>query len=152
MTGAQNLESTMQDLSNKVTAYLAQMGLNTQPSEDGLFWFKYGSTVVMVRLFENEGHTFVRFLATLLTDVSFSPALVDRVLELNIEVLFGTFLVFKEDRTLAFSVTLLGDKLDFEEFEMALNYVARVSDDYDDPLQTLAGGKRAEDLLREEGA
>jgi len=141
----------MRELADKVTAYLKDMGLNTQPSEDGLFWFKYGSTVVMVRLFENEGHTFVRFLATLLTDVSFSPELLDQVLELNIEVLFGTFLVFKEDRTLAFSVTLLGDKLDFEEFEMALNYVARVSDDYDDPLQAVAGGKRAEDILREEG-
>ena len=146
------MTTPMGGLAVKVSSYLSDMGLDPQPSDDGLFWFKYGSTVVMLRLFEHQGHTFVRFLATLLTDVDFTPALVDRVLELNIEVLFGTFLIFKEDRTLAFAVTLLGDKLDFEEFETALNYVARISDDYDDPLQALVGGKRAEDLLREEGA
>jgi hypothetical protein len=146
------MSTSMGALTQTVSRYLDKMGLNPEPSEDGLFWFKYGSTVVMVRLFEHEGHTFVRFLATLLSEVNFTPALVDRVLELNIEVLFGTFLVFKEDRTLAFAVTLLGDKLDFEEFESALSYVARVSDDYDDPLQELAGGKRAEDILREGGA
>ena len=118
-----------------------------------MFWFKYGSTVVMIRLFENEDErgrsTFVRFVSTLLTDVDMSQALIERVLNLNTEVLFGTFLLFPEDRTLAFAATILGDKLDLEEFETALRYVARVSDDYDDVLQELAGGQRAEDLLRE---
>jgi len=143
----------MRELIPKVREYLDQMSLPSEPSEDGLFWFKYGSTVVMIRLFENEDErgrsTFVRFVSTLLTDVDMSQALIERVLNLNTEVLFGTFLLFPEDRTLAFAATILGDKLDLEEFETALRYVARVSDDYDDVLQELAGGQRAEDLLRE---
>jgi hypothetical protein len=70
------------------------------------------------------------------------------ILRLNSEVLFGSFLVFP-DNTLSFSATLLGDKLDFEEFETALNYVAQVSDDTDDLLQEVAGGHRATDLMNE---
>ena len=31
----------------------------------------------------------------------------------------------------------------------SLKYVAKVSDDYDDELQSLGGGQRAEDVLRE---
>ena len=62
-------------------------------------------------------------------------------------MLFGAFILYSD--TLCFSATLLGDKLDFEEFETALDYVAQVSDDYDDPLQEVAGGHRAEDLLNE---
>ena len=38
---------------------------------------------------------------------------------------------------------------DFDEFERSLKYVAKVSDDYDDELQSLGGGQRAEDVLRE---
>jgi hypothetical protein len=88
-------------------------------------------------------------VATLLTGIEMSPALMERVMHLNTEVLFGTFLLFPEDETLAFAATILGDKLDLEEFETALRYVARISDDYDDILQEFIGGKRAEDLLRE---
>ena len=54
-----------------------------------------------------------------------------------------------EDNTLSFSATLLGNNLDFDEFERTLKYVAKVSDDYDDELQALGGGQRAEDVLRE---
>ena len=55
-----------------------------------------------------------------------------------------------EDGTLAFSATLLGNNLDFDEFEKTLRYVAQVSDDYDDELQMLGGGLRAEDVLKDD--
>ena len=66
----------------------------------------------------------------------------------NTEVLFGSFLLF-EDNTLSFLV-LLGNDLDFREFEKTLSYVAKVSDDYDDQLQSMGGGKRAQDVLNED--
>ena len=108
--------------------------------------FTYGSTVVMVSLFEQGDATYCRFASIMLKDFEPTLELLQRVLRLNTEVLFGSFLLF-EDGTLSFSATLLGNHLDHEEFERTLQYVAQVSDDYDDELQALVGGKRAIDVL-----
>jgi hypothetical protein len=138
----------LQILEERVKAYLAEMGLEPEQSEDGLYLFKYGSTVVMISLFEESEDTFCRFASIMLKDFEPTLELLHRILRLNTEVLFGSFLLF-EDNTLSFSATLLGNHLDFAEFEKTLRYVAKVSDDYDDELQGLGGGKRAEDVLRE---
>lgn len=135
-------------LAQRVEAYLAEMGLDPEQSEDGLYLFKFGSTVVMVTLFAEDETTCCRFVSIVLKDFEPTLELLQRVLRLNTEVLFGSFLLF-EDNTLCFSATLLGEHLDFEEFDKTLRYVARVSDDYDDELQKVGGGKRAEDVLRE---
>ena len=141
-------------LSERVQTYLAEMGLSPEVPEDGLYLFKYGTTVVMISLFEDDAdlkNSFCRFASILLKDFDVNSELLHRILRLNTEVLFGSFLLF-EDNTLSFSATLLGDDLDFEEFRTTLNYVAKVSDDYDEELQILGGGKRAEDVLREGGS
>ncbi|MCB9792429.1 MAG: YbjN domain-containing protein [Alphaproteobacteria bacterium] len=142
-------KKSLSDLALTVEGYLRQMELPSTASEDGLYMFRFGSTAVVVSLFtdEDEKHTFVRFTATTLSDFEPTLDLVREILSLNAEVLFGAFILYSD--TLCFSATLLGDKLDFEEFETALDYVAQVSDDYDDMLQELAGGHRAEDLLKE---
>ena len=136
-------------LEELVKAYLAEMELDPARSDDGLYLFKYGSTVVMITLFEQEEETFCRFVAIVLKDFSPTLELLHRILRLNTEVLFGAFQLF-EDGTLAFSATLLGNNLDFDEFEKTLRYVAQVSDDYDDELQALGGGLRAEDVLQDD--
>ncbi len=138
----------MQLLEERVSAYLGQMDLVPDQSEDGLYLFKYGSTVVMISLFEEGEDTYCRFASIMLKDFEPSLELLHRILRLNTEVLFGSFLLF-EDNTLSFSATLLGNHLDFDEFERSLRYVAKVSDDYDDELQNLGGGKRAQDVLQE---
>lgn len=138
----------LQILEERCNSYLAEMGLEPEQSEDGLYLFKYGSTVVMVSLFEETEDTFCRFASIMLKDFEPTLELLHRILRLNTEVLFGAFLLF-EDNTLSFSATLLGNHLDFDEFEKTLRYVAKVSDDYDDELQRLGGGQRAEDVLRE---
>ena len=142
------MEDRIDSLQSRVSNYLARMGLEAQPDNNGLFLFKYGTTAVMVNLFESEENTFVRFASTLLTGVAPNVGLVRRILRLNAEVLFGSFLLF-EDNTLSFAATLLGNDLDFKEFETALRYVARVSDDYDDFFQEIAGGDRAFDVYGE---
>lgn len=134
-------------LEDRISDFLIQMDLDPDRTGEGIFLFKHGSTVVMMSLFEQDGHRWVRFVATMLAGVTPSMGLLARLLQLNTEVLLGAFLLF-EDGTLAFSHTLLGDKLDFEEFEFALAYVAQVGDDYDEELQGMAGGLRAEDILR----
>ena len=47
------------------------------------------------------------------------------------------------------NTTLLGNNLQFDDFEFALNYVADISDVYDDKLQEIAGGQRALDVYGE---
>ena len=140
--------SAIQTLQERVESYLAQMELEPEKSDEGLYLFKYGSTVVMISLFEEEDQTFCQFASIMLKDFEPSLELLHRILRLNTEVLFGTFLLF-EDNTLSFSATLLGNNLDLDEFEVTLRYVAKVSDDYDDELQNLGGGHRAEDVLFE---
>ena len=137
----------LQILEERVNTYLGEMGRAPEQSEDGLYMFKYGSTVVMITLFEESEDTFVRFASLMLQNFEPDLKLLERILRLNTEVLFGSFLLF-EDNTLSFSATLLGNHLDYDEFERTLKYVAKVSDDYDDELQALGGGQRAEDVLR----
>lgn len=137
-------------LEHKVLTYLTRMGLVMEHSDDEIYLFKYGSTVVMVSLFEDETETYVRFASTLLKDFELSIELMTRLLRLNNEVLFGAFLLF-EDNTISFAATLLGANMDYDELAKTLKYVARVSDDYDDVLQKIAGGKKAIDILHEDG-
>ena len=138
----------MQILEERVKSYLGEMELEPEQSGDQLYLFKYGSTVVMISLFDEDDQTFCRFASIMLKDFEPSLELLHRILRLNTEVLFGTFLLF-EDNTLSFSATLLGNHLDFDEFETTLRYVAKVSDDYDDDLQVMGGGQRAQDVLVE---
>ncbi|MCB9678365.1 MAG: YbjN domain-containing protein [Alphaproteobacteria bacterium] len=142
----------LQILEERVQAYLAEMELEAERSDENLYLFKYGSTVVMISLFEEGEDTFCRFASIMLRDFEPSLELLQRILRLNTEVLFGSFLLF-EDNTLSFSATLLGNHLDYDEFDKTLRYVARVSDDYDDELQSIGGGQRAQDVLfKEESA
>lgn len=125
------------------------MDLDPDRTGEGIFLFKHGSTVVMMSVFEQEERCWVRFVATVLAEVTPSVDLLTRLLRLNTEVIAGAFLLF-DDGTLGFAHTLMAEKLDFEEFSWGLNYVAAVGDDYDEELQGIAGGLRAEDIL--EGA
>ena len=140
----------LKEVEERVLSYLASMSLNINASNDGIYFFKYGSTVVTVSMFGVEDHTYVRIASTLLKDFDLCTDLMHTLFELNNKVLFGAFLLF-EDKTLSFSATLLGENLDLNEFAVTLRYVARTSDDYDDVLQELAGGKKAMDVLAEGG-
>lgn len=140
------MNDRLEHLAGRISDFLVRMDLDPDQNDEGMFMLKYGSTVVMVSLFEAGQHTYVRFASTMLTGVQPKLDLVMRLLRLNTEVIFGAFLLF-EDNTLSFTHTLLGDAIDFEEFTHAITYVAQVSDNHDDELQALAGGQRAEDIL-----
>lgn len=133
-------------LEQRVQDYLAQMDIVAERSEERISLFRYGSTVVMISLFEDGEDTFCRFASLMLRDFEPTLELLQKILRLNTEVLFGAFLLF-EDNTLSFSATLLGNHLDFDEFDKTLRYVAQVSDDYDDDLQAVGGGQRASDVM-----
>jgi hypothetical protein len=142
------MSERLRSLAGEVSDFLVRMDLDPDRNSEGFYLFRYGSTVVMISLFEDRDRTYVRFASTVLANVTPSLDLVTRILRLNTEVLFGAFLLFEDD-TLSFTHTLNGDTLDFEEFQHTLSYVARVSDDHDEALQIIAGGLRAEDILAE---
>ena len=135
-------------LSDRVSDHLVRMDLDPDRNHEGIYMLRYGSTVIMVSLFEDASHLYCRFASTMLAGVQPKLDLVMRLLRLNTEVLFGAFLLFEDD-TVSFTHTLLADDLRFEDFRHGLAYVARVSDDHDEGLQAIAGGQRAEDLLAE---
>ena len=133
-------------LADRVCDFLVRMDIDPDRNTEGIFLLKYGSTVVMISIFEDGAHGYVRLASTLLAGARPQLELVMRLLRMNTEVLFGAFLLFEDD-TVSFTHTLFGDTLGFEEFRHALEYVARVSDDHDEELQALAGGQRAEEIL-----
>lgn len=133
-------------LADRVSDFLVRMDIDPDRNPEGIFLLKYGSTVVMISIFEDGTHTFVRLASTILAGARPQLELVMRLLRMNTEVLFGAFLLFEDD-TVSFTHTLLGETLGYEEFAHALTYVARVSDDHDEELQAMAGGERAEEIL-----
>jgi hypothetical protein len=144
------MSDRLRQLADRVSDFLVRMDIDPDRNPEGIFLLKYGSTVVMVSIFEDDTHVFVRFASTLLSGARPQLELVMRLLRMNTEVLFGAFLLFEDD-AVSFTHTLLGDTLSFEQFSHALQYVARVSDDHDEELQALAGGQRAEEILAGDG-
>ena len=136
------------DLHDLIEGYLARMEMHAKATDDGIYMLRYGSTAVVMRLIQDTvtEKRFLRFSAATLSDFDVTDVLLREVIRLNNEVLFGSFRLFA-DHTLRFSTTILADHLDYEEFETALTYVLRISDEYDDVLQALVGGNRATDLL-----
>jgi hypothetical protein len=131
-----------------ISDFLVRMDIDPDRNEEGLFLVRYGSTVVMIHVFEDGAHAYVRIASALLSGVRPQLELVMRIFRLNTEVLLGAFLLFEDD-TLSFTHTLVADRLEYETFAHVVGYVAKVSDDHDEELQALAGGLRAEDVLAE---
>lgn len=135
-------------LNDRIADHLVRMDVDPDRNGEGFYLIRYGSTAVVISVFEDKERTYVRFASTVLANATPSLDLVTRVLRLNTEVLFGAFLLFEDD-TLSFTHTLMGDDLDFASFSHTLTYVAQVSDDHDEALQAIAGGLRVEDILSE---
>ena len=135
-------------LAERVDALLLEAGLESDVSAGGFWSLRFGSTVLILSVFEHEGRGYVRMAAVVLVGAQPTLDLLSRLLRLNNAVLFGSFQLF-DDATVAFTHTIPGDPLDFPTFDAALRYVARVGDDHDEELQALAGGERAEDVLGE---
>ncbi len=130
----------------RIDGFLLRLGVDSEVSPDGFRSLRLGSTVVIVSTFEDNGHAFVRLAAIVLLEAHTSLDLLLRILRLNNDAKLGAFQLF-DDQTVAFTHTLIADHLDFEDFDVALRYVARVGDDHDEALQALAGGERAEDTM-----
>jgi hypothetical protein len=136
------------ELTREVESFLQRMNLLAEGEQAHLKLLKFGSTVVMLSLAEKGEGASCQFTCIVLKECTPTPQLLEMILELNQDVLVGSFFLSQDD-TLTYSATLPGEGLTFDDFEKTLNYVAKVADDYDDPLQEVAGGLRAQDLLEQ---
>jgi len=140
------MTNALDALASRIDDFLLRLGVDGEQSDDGFWSFRFGSSLVVISLFEDTGVTYVRMASIVLVGVRPSLTLLTRLLRMNNEALYGAFQLFDDD-TVAFTHTLRAPGIDFDAFEAALLYVARVGDDHDEELQALAGGERTEEVL-----
>ncbi len=133
-------------LAARIDGYLMHLGVEVDPSDEGFWTLRFGSSMVVISAFEDDGVEYVRLASIVLVGARASLSLLTRLLRMNNEVLFGAFQLFDDD-TVAFTHTLRAQELELAPFEATLLYVARVGDDHDEELQALAGGERTEEVL-----
>jgi hypothetical protein len=138
------------EIEGRVEGWLEQLGAPARRTPEGLYGLHFGSTAVLVSVFDDEGTGLVRIVALVLARARVSTELLAKLVRLNASVALGAFQLF-EDGALGFSYTLSAAELDYASFAHALRYVARVADDHDEEIQALAGGERVEDLLSRVG-
>lgn len=93
-----------------------------------------------------EDSTIVRASSPVVSDIDLSDPLALRLLELAGAQAFGGFLYIPSRREVWFQHAILGDDLDEEELDTAIDVVAEVADGSDDPLVAEFGGRRYADL------
>jgi hypothetical protein len=130
----------LQNLEGRVEAFLGQLGLAEAFRPGGVTAVDAGDTVVLVTCFEQDDATWVRLAALVLTEVEPTVGLLHHLLQLNHDVLLGSFQLF-EDRTLTFSATLHGHDLDPDAFARTLRYVAWIGGTSVRALAERAGGR-----------
>ena len=105
------------------------------------FEVPYQSTRIIVHPIQwTQGRTLLRFIAPVVLDLRVTPALYERLSELNNTTLFGKFYVM--DGAVWIEHNLLGESLDWEQFRAVLASVAHHADHLDEQLIAEFGGHR----------
>jgi hypothetical protein len=85
----------------------------------------------------------IELRSDVLRDVPADPAAVTQKLnELNCEEVFGRWVFYRSDRTIALEYDMLGDHLQEPELMAAFTSIAQLADYYDDVLKATFGGSR----------
>lgn len=102
---------------------------------DDFYTFTFGTVTVTIQVLPwHSDDVLVKVYSYLAEDVEISSDLTEELLRLNANIPFGGFgLAF--DGTVSFSYSLAGKNLDLNEFEAAVQMVAKTADEYDDLIQ-----------------
>lgn len=111
------------------------------------FYLKYGSTVLEISIdpYEDD-NAVVEILAFCVQGAECTFELMGELLRLNAEVPLGAFSMVGQD--IFFSHSILGRRLQPEQFIASLDSVASISDLYDEQLVAKYGGETALERLR----
>jgi len=132
---------------DRVRRFLADRFGEFQHDPDWGFHGAFGSARVFVDVLPVlDDSTAVRASSPVLSGVDLSDALALRLLELASTSPFGAFLYLPSRREAWFEHVVLGDDLDPDELETAIEIVASTADGHDDELAAAFGGRRYADL------
>ena len=149
MGGIMENSAELNTLHEKVMRYLKEMKISFEVSKE-FYRVKHKSTAVIVHPIQwRENATFLRVLAVVLSNVQKkgNEAMFEEFSDINNGKIFGKiyWMPDKDDKNngnIYYEHCLLGETLDFDEFENALVSMALIADDLDDKLQSKYGGKR----------
>lgn len=131
---------------NKVRDMFLEHGAQVTLIQDG-FQLPYESTVVVVKIVDQEDRVLVQMYVPVLHHLPASPGLFEYVATEGQNYFFGNLHYIPEidDGLLVFEHTLLGDYLDSDELHGAVAALAVTGNTLDDELQKKFGGKRFTD-------
>ena len=146
-TVAQMTESeALTGLRTSVRTFLDAVPGGFEVDMDGDFAISRGSARIYVRPIEREGHTFVLIWSPTNVGVPIDGKLTHFLATENAALPFGKLGLNEEASTVHVHHTLLGDFLNREELEVAVNAVAETADQYDDLIKRRFGGQLPTDL------
>jgi hypothetical protein len=136
---------------HKVREYLGE--LFEEPyhdPENDHFYVRYGTTVLEISV-DSQGpdEAVVHIMSYCVQDVEIEEDLLLGLLELNHELLCGSFSVVGND--IYFSHSLFGRSLEPRDLLRAITSVATVADDYDDRIVARYGGQTALEKIQDTG-
>ena len=145
-------EHTVQEETfNKVQEYLGELFEDPyHDPENDHFYVRYGTTVLEISV-EPHGpeEAIVRIMSYCVQDVEMDEELLLGLLELNHQLLCGSFSVVDND--IFFAHSLYGKGLEPRDLLRAITSVATLADDYDDKIVARYGGQTALEKIQDTG-
>lgn len=124
------------------------LGRAPEQDEDGDYVLPIGEVHVMVapRAAPN-GQVVVRVFAITNVAVNISPELGLFLARLNFGLMFGSFALDADHRSIWFDESLLGEQFREEELRFAIEVVSSTADEWDDRLKQMFGGATYQEVL-----
>jgi hypothetical protein len=122
-----------------VAEYLGTVPGDLVVNQDGSIPIRRGSTAYYVRLLDGDP-PLVQVYSTMLYEIPKSPELLERLNEINAEVMFAK--AFWTGEQVVVATEMVADSIDKDQIANACGIVGMVADTYDDELQGSFGGKR----------
>lgn len=122
----------------KIAEYLGIEAVKTDPGGD--IPIRFGSTVCVVKLLEGPTGPMMRVFSPFIRGVPKSPALLEKLNEMNSAAPYVRFFWLEE--TVFCAIDVIATDLEKEEIATALSAVAWHSDNLDEQLVKEFGGKR----------
>ncbi len=143
-------EDILEKVTKRVEEYLeGTHGDEFEKFEDGRYIIMVGTTVVqlLVRAWHKDD-AIVDCFSFLVYEATITEDLMRYLLNENANIHFGAFSLTFDD-TIKFSHSIAGVNMDQNEFEATIKTVAQIADHYDVEIIKMAGGKTAQEALKE---
>lgn len=143
-------ENMVQETLNKIRSFMnSSKAQINELSGQNAFWVREGSAIVNIHVEKfREDSAIVSIFSNVVRGAKLDAKLLQYLLELNAKLNFGAFAL--HNNIIIFKYDIVGGKhMDFEEFKNALIIVALISDEYDNKIIDVFGGKTAIDVLEE---